>query len=271
MPRISFDEVISELDHVDDPDVLERASKNIATTIALEMVRPQNWWGVGIDPLVLYGISADDGIPVAWIPGHKVLQALAAAPKGERRETLLVHEESVLQDCTRTLAECTDPWIANDVTLCKKAHEAYRALHHEAAMALCVSIGESLAEWASTPRFRSFASEEEREAWIKERKKAGKYGLAKYELGRTGLDIRRMEFNQKVLMAPIARFFTPWFPGSGAPAPEHLSRHVVAHRPTLAHFSRTNALVALMLDVSILREQQAWSDEVKSMEEEWNG
>ena len=52
-----------------------------------QMIRPENWWGVGVDPLVLYRIAEEDGIPVAWVPDQSVLKD---------------HPEAVLGRLTRT-------------------------------------------------------------------------------------------------------------------------------------------------------------------------
>lgn len=267
MPRVGFADVIAELDHVDDTDVLEKAKTNTALRLALEMIRPRNWWGTVGDPDLLFRIAREDGIPVAWIPRGPILAELASVTGGVARRQILVDRQlEVLEDCYEALDACDDPWVGEHVALARKAIEAYRGGHHEAAMALAVSTAEPLAVWASTPRVRGFDSRAEKEAWEKRRKKIGKYAWAEYELGAVGVDVSRYTFKQQILMGPIPRFFTPWHPGTGTPTPEQLSRHVVAHQPTLSHFSIDNALVAIMLDVSILREQQAWSEEVRSME-----
>lgn len=132
-------------------------------------------------------------------------------------------------------------------------------------MALAVSIGEPLAVWASTPRVKGFDSKAEKDTWEKERTRK-KYTWAERELATVGVNLSRYEFKYLVLIAPIPHFFTPWWPEKGDPPPEELSRHVVAHHPTVKHFSVDNALIALMLVTSLLREKQAWSEEVRSMD-----
>ncbi len=261
--------MIAQLDHVDDPDVLERIATNPALHHALEMARPRNWWGTCIDPKLLFSIARDDGIPVAWVPpGGDASRTRCGA--GRCSATRCV-ARSAGGDCGGLLEGARrvprDPWLDDDVTLARKAIAAYRDGHHEAAMALAVSVGEPLATWASKGRVRSFDSKADRDAWEKDRKNfKKKYHWAKDELGIVGLDVSRLVFKQQVLMAPIPRFFTPWFPEGGDPPPEFLSRHVVVHQPMLAHFSVENALVAIMLVASILREQQAGAEEVRSMD-----
>jgi hypothetical protein len=80
--------------------------------------------------------------------------------------------------------------------------------------------------------------------------------------------ISPLVFTYQVLITPISSFFTDWWPSSGKPVPSKLSRHVVAHHANVEHFTPVNALLALMLVVSILREQQEWSTEVRIMDSE---
>lgn len=68
-----FSDFIAELQHVDDPDVLDRVKTSPALRLALGMVRPENWWGVGVEPETLRRIAEEDGIPVAWVPRREVL------------------------------------------------------------------------------------------------------------------------------------------------------------------------------------------------------
>jgi hypothetical protein len=71
-----------------------------------------------------------------------------------------------------------------------------------------------------------------------------------------------VDFCYQVLIAPLPRFFTRYIPEKGDPLPEGLSRHAVAHQPTLSHFSETNTLLSLMLVTSIVRQMQDWFEEV---------
>ena len=71
---------------------------------------------------------------------------------------------------------------------------------------------------------------------------------------------------RNALIAPIVGFFKPFRVKNGDPIPTALSRHVVAHRATRVHFCEENALLALMLVTSLLREMQSWSEEVRFMD-----
>lgn len=260
---VRIEDVFAEFDHVDSPDVLDKANTNQALRLALEMSRPENWHGSGLTPDRILPIAVDDGIPVAWVPPTDVLKALVAAPRGQRHAVLLAHEREVLADCRRRLLECDDPWLDDTTHLLTCAFGAFDGGHQEAAMALAVSVGEPLALWASVPRVQGFDSKLARDKWERDRKRK-KYRLASMELDRVVPDspMHRYEVSRRALIGPLKTFFTEFRPGD--PKPDLLSRHVVAHAPTRGHFSRTNTLIALMLATSIVREQQEWSDDVRS-------
>jgi hypothetical protein len=79
-----------------------------------------------------------------------------------------------------------------------------------------------------------------------------------------GLRVRpELRVRRDALIAPILGFFTPYYPETGDPLPESISRHAAVHQPAPEHYTRTNALIGLMLCVSILREQEDWCLEVR--------
>jgi hypothetical protein len=251
-----FSDVVAEPDDVDD-----------LVVDVFEMIRPENWWGTDLSPKVLFTIARDDGIPVVWVPQPEVLLALAAAPDRKARlSVLLARKQEIIDHCKMIIHDCDDPWVTDEHDLAAKAIAAYEDGHQEAAMALAVSVGEPLAIWASTPRWKFFKSDAEQEAWERSRKKAGKYAWATLELNAVRADFSQYEVPRQALIAPIHRFFTKWYPDDEQKPPDGLSRHVVAHQPTPQHFSPENALLSLMLVTSLLREEQAWSEEVRRMD-----
>ncbi len=264
-----FGDIMAEFDHVDDPDVLERMKTNPALRAALEMTRPENWWGTGLNPKMLCEIARDGGIPVMWVPPSTVLLDLAVAPDHNARMlVLLLQKQEIIDNCKAITRYCDDPWVADACGLTGAAIAAYENGHHEAAMALAVSVSDPLAIWASTPRFRFFKSEAAKEMWEKSRKKS-KYMWASLELSDAMADLSYDHgWPYKALIAPIPLFFTNWFPDSGDEPPNSLSRHVVAHQPTQQHFSPENALLSLMLVTSLLYAIQEWSEGVRQMDSE---
>jgi hypothetical protein len=267
VPRIPFQNVIEQLQHVDDPDVLVKVKGNLALRLALDMSRPVNWRGTGLKPKDILAVATESGIPVAWVPPPSVLRMLVCTAPADRISVLRARTADVLNQCTKLLAECRDGWLGDDPVLVKRAIDALKAGHHEAAMALAVAVGESLARWASEERVHIFKSEADRNAWEKERKK-NKYGLAALELAAVGTrqELERIEVLRHALIGPIPRFFAPFHAKPGELIPETVSRHATVHRPTVSHLTPENALLAIMLCISILREQQAWCEEREAEE-----
>lgn len=219
----------------------------------------------------LLAAARSEGIPLAWVPRPDTISELnAAGGRDERLRSLRTHREETIDDCLALLGECKEAASAESVELARLAIDAVKASHHQAGMALAVSLGEPLAKWASPPRVKGFQSKEDQEDWKKKREKTH-YEHAQIEIDRLPAgDVAPWGFRYQVLIAPIPRFYTAYWPDKGVPAPTGLSRHVVAHQPTPDHFSETNALLALMLVVSILREQQDWTFEVRMGDERFD-
>jgi hypothetical protein len=269
---MSFRDVIDQFDHVDDPDVLDKAKTNRALSWALEMSRPENWRGSGLPPDQILSVATESGIPVAWVPPTHVLRALVAATPTDRMRVLLANEAEVLKQCGSILNECNDPGITDERHLIRRALAAYAGGFHEGAMALAVAVGEPLALWASVPRVQIFESEQEKMDFAKKRE-TQKYKLAKLELAAVGpvQKLTRLEVLRHALIGPIPKFFTPFHARPGEAIPATVSRHATVHKPTVKHLSQENALLAVMLCVSILREQQDWAEEVRDEEMFYDG
>ncbi len=260
---LKWDAVLAQMRYVDDPDVLEKAAEDPALSSALEFARPRNWWGIGVEPARILNVAKSSGIPVLWVPPMEVLKKIVNAPVVDRMEVLVANCDLVSATCREVLDECWDEVLADSVYLLGRALDAFGDGHVEAAMSLAVSVAEPLAQWASVPRVQMWEDEDEQKSYEKLAKQE-KYNIARYEIETLGGIPRlgRSRVQRLALIAPIPKFYTPFWPGDEE-VPESLSRHVVAHQPSRAHFSQGNALAALMLGVSFIREQQEWCDEVR--------
>ncbi len=260
---VPMKDIKEQFEFVDDPDAPERAKGNSALRIALDWLRPRNWHGSGLTPDQVLPIASESGIPVAWVPPQSVLLELAAAEPQQRVAVLMASEHVVLDHCKLVFAECDDAELRDPQMLAGRAVRAFEDSHHEAAMALAVAVAEQPAIWASERRVLSFFSDDERKAYEKAVK--SKYSLAQSEL--KVLETERARFRtgvpRRALLSPIPKFFQAFYPEQGHAVPETASRHATVHQPTVEHLTRENSLLAIMLCVSLLREQQAWIDEVR--------
>lgn len=272
MRFLKFGEIQAQVPYLDDPDVLERAESNRALRSALDHFRPENWHGIGIPPDQIIDMSAVSGIPTVWVPPRGLLRELVETSPTDRPQVLMSHRDEVIVDCRRVLAECRDDWIHNEQVLLTSAIDTFDLGQHAAAMALAVAVGEPLAKWGAVPRVLQFKSEsgylsqDRRDGVLRKwEKRPHKYRDAERELAGTGMlePLAPDDVLRRALLAPIPKFFTPYFPDKGHPLPDTVSRHAVAHQPTVEHMSVSNSLMSIMLGVSLLREQQSWAVEVR--------
>lgn len=178
---------------------------------------------------------------------------------------LMASETEVVAQCRLLLDECSDPWVSEMRTLIGRSLDAYQAGFHEAAMALAVAVGEPLALWASVPRVQMFESSQAEQEWEAKRKKREyRYKLAEIELEAVDPDApKSVKAHRNALIAPIPKFFAPYHGEQDEKIPDTVSRHATVHQPTIEHLSKENALLAVMLCVSLLRQQQDWAEEIR--------
>lgn len=256
--------IIDQFAYVDDPDAVERAQTNSALRIALNWLRPRNWHGSGLNPHDVLLAAEESGIPVVWVPPTEVLAEIVEAEPERRIAVLMANEESVLAACDSLIEYSDHSELRDTQTLATRALHAFRDRHHEAAMALAVSVAEGLAFWVSETRTLTHDTEQQ---WNDHEKRLNRgrnlryrYSLAQDLLDQMDAKERKSQFDvmHRALLAPIPRFFTRFYAGEEKPLPETPSRHATVHQPTVAHLSQSNALLSLMLCASYLREQQQW-------------
>jgi hypothetical protein len=217
------------------PDLGTRVAEGLRRAYAA------NWDVSGVRLRSVRAIVADDGIPIVWIPRGTIVTALmAASTRDERLQILGSHDAEILSDCGVCLGDCSAPELSEQVALTHRVIDAYAARLYEPAQALAVVVTERLI----TDHVAGGLEH-------------GSYVKAKQEAEFRD-SIMLAELRRAAAIAPIVRFYAEWFPSSGQPPPSELSRHVSVHLPNLEQYSRVNALLAVMLVVSLLREFTEW-------------
>jgi hypothetical protein len=189
---------------------------------------------------------ANDGIPVAWVPPAEVLTALLAAEDRPGRFRVLDEHRGTITAAVRlVLDEVTHPEIKRYVPLARRAVDAWDDGHLEAAQALSVAVAETV--------ITEFHAEGRKYAVVRK--------AALIDLEDPDGEVTLGALRYVVAIAPIASFYTPWWPSSGLPKPDLLSRHVTVHHADASHYTSDNAMIAVLLQVSVLRAvQQLLSD-----------
>ncbi len=207
---------------------------------ALERARealPPNWEGL-THYKQLGQIAKDDGIPVVWVPRSSVLADLVAAPdRGERVKVLLARQVEIAEDCRNVLSEVTDPDLVVRVPQALEAVQAFEAGLPQAAQTLAVAVSESLL----TQHIANGRS----------------YKDLSVDVAVETEDLSVIEVRSTFALLPVHRFYTPWWPNAGTPVPGELSRHVTVHHARADHLTTENAMIAIMLLSSLLRDLQA--------------
>ncbi len=187
---------------------------------------------------LLSEIAKDDGIPVVWVPRAEVLTNLVAAPdRPARVQVLLMRVPDIVEDCRQVLSEVTATDLLVRVPQAREAVDALEAGLSGAAQTLAVAVAESLlTEHVAQGR---------------------KYQRLADDVAVDTANISVQDVRSTFALLPVARFYAPWRPGSGTPPPEALSRHVTVHHARADHLTKENALIAVMLLASLLRDLDA--------------
>lgn len=177
-----------------------------------------------------------------WVPRAAIVeQLLALQGRRARLELLLSHREALIEDCRQVLEAVSQKHLAGQLSLVKKAVDAYAEGHDEAALALSVVATETAVGRAVSSNYKKVKED-------------------------IAFDLDTVPYARLRLyaaLAPIDQFYTKWFPDSHDPAPEALSRHVAVHQADQNHYTPGNALIAVLLATSILRALQEFHELAK--------
>ncbi|KRF44598.1 hypothetical protein ASH01_11440 [Terrabacter sp. Soil811] len=201
----------------------------------LEATRPPNWPSLLTYPLM--DRLAREGFPVAWVPGPDVLDELMRIGSPDvRGQALLARSEDVLRHAHGVLDEVTNDELKDYVVVLRQAlacvetsYAPAQALSLQAAAALAAQETKH-ANFASLRRFLD--SMKEMDAYT---------GAGGVKAAMTLLAV-----------APILERFVS---GIDLP-PTTPNRHAVAHIVSLEQYTPVNAMLSVLVAVSVLRQAQ---------------
>jgi hypothetical protein len=212
-----------------------------------------NWWPPNwprdIDLDAAQAVLNDDGLPLVWVPRAEVVgEVLAAETREQRVAVLVARRTEIAEDCREALADVDHPRLLPQRRLLAAAVDALADGHDEAAQSLAVLVAETAVLQAGA---------------------AGHIdGIAKHvKLYERVKDAVRVNLDEAPVwllrvaasLAPVAAFFTPFYPHKGDPVPTGMSRHVTVHFAFDEHYTEEHAVVAVLLMASLVRGlQQGW-------------
>lgn len=202
---------------------------------------PPNWPSK-LDWRKAVNIIQDEGIPLVWVPRSSIVEQIVAAPDWQSRMALLLeHRLNLVADCRDVLESVSHTALIDQVPLVRRAVDAFEAGHPEAAQALAVVVTETVVS-RTIEVDRKYA-----------RNHGGTYAVTAEQVLFDPHFVPFTRLRQRAALAPIAVFYTEWWPGMGTPAPDKLSRQVTVHHAQLDHYTSGNATIAILLATSVLR------------------
>lgn len=207
---------------------------------------PPNWrslTNVNVDTAV--SIVCDEGIPLAWVPRSDIVAKLVDASDMAARDTILVADAAdIALDCREALDEVTAPDLK---PLADLARDAILALERDtpaAAQALAGNV------------FDTFLRDAGRRGNIF----GAPLGYFKYDkvtkkITPVSDDTLLSDYRIACVLSPVLPALADYNPETD-PVPDRFGRHATAHRAHPAQYTLVNAVVAVMLMTSVLREAQ---------------
>lgn len=205
---------------------------------------PPNWPNnIELDRVIT--VVQDDGIPLVWVPRAEVVrEVLSAADRSARTDVLLEHVDQLVDDCRAVLDGIPAGPLKDQTYLALKALDALQEGHVEAAQALAVLVTETAVS----------------------RTLGRKYPVVKKQVFFNST-VTFGALRLRAALAPIGPFYQPWWPQPGQAPPSSLSRHVSVHQADRTHYTRANAVIAVLLATSVLRGLQEFSELVAAARE----
>jgi hypothetical protein len=229
-------------------DAIKRIAEQLSADVGSAPVGyyPPNWWSVPqLDGDAATAIMHDEGIPLAWVPRAEVVADLIAAPDAAVRDTILVaRTPEIVVDCRQRLAEVRDAGLQHLDGLIDDALRALEQSNPTAAQALAANVFDTLL----------------RDVLRRGRLFAGSTGRFKYQHVTGGITPVSDEtligvYRASCVLTPVLKALAE-FNFEADPVPGRFTRHATAHRAGMTQYTPANAVIAIMLATSLLREAQ---------------
>lgn len=199
---------------------------------------PPNWRDLG-DDLTLWPLVeiAEAGYPTAWVPRAAVLQELIDADERGRQAVFAARRVEIIEDCRACLDEVTSAELVDLTAKLREALEVADAGHLVAAQALAASVFDTVLRQT-----------------IKPERINGYYKKAKQEIEERHENASLAELRWGVVHVPALVALDMFDGPSGDPVPTIFNRHASAHAVGPEQYTEANAVIALALATSLVRE-----------------
>lgn len=205
---------------------------------AMERGCPPNWGGVEVDRSLSALVEITEaGLPTAWVPRASVLQELIAAKDAHRPAVFGRHRQEVIEDCRAVLAEVTSTALAEYVEALDEALDVAKVEKLRATQALAGSVFDTILRHT-----------------IKPARISGYYKRVKTEISARHENASIAELRWGLVHVPAVIALNMFDPSKGDPIPKNFNRHACAHAVGRAQYTPANAVIALAITASMIRE-----------------
>ncbi len=207
---------------------------------------PENWRDIPYPCLDAALHLMNDGIPLIWVPRSSVVaQLMQASGAAGRAEVLAQARRDVADDCSAVLADITAPHLAPLAVMAAEAVRTLRDGYCAGAQALATSVFDT---WLRLMVRRSILFDPPP-------KRIGFYPNVVRQIEPVSGDLPVVHLRAAGALAPVLLALARFFPGDEALT--HFARHATVHAAIPEHYTDANAVVAVMLMTSALRQAQA--------------
>ena len=205
---------------------------------------PANWPG---DPDWEAALEImNDGIPLMWVPREEIVTALMRADDGPaRRDVLVQRAAEIIVDCQATLGEVEAAELRPLAGLTGDACKAMADGHRAASQALAANVFDT---WLRQAARRGVRLQLPANGWFA-------YKNVRGQLEPVTGDVSLRNLRAEGALAPAFMALAA-FDGADA-VPAEFTRHATAHAAGPEQYNDANAVIALMLASSVLRQAQA--------------
>lgn len=205
---------------------------------AIRRGTPPNWHDLddGVRLSDLLGIT-EAGLPTAWVPRAEVLAELIDVTEADRPVVFATRRIEIIEDCRTALKDVTSPELDDLVDILGEALTVAEEGRLAAAQALAACVFDTILRHT-----------------IKPLRIAGYYPKAKAEITNRHENASMAELRWGLVhvaaIAALEKFDHP----AGDPIPPSFNRHASAHAVSRVQYTPANAMIALALATSLIRE-----------------
>jgi len=232
-------------------DLLQSFNTNLVQNL-WEHHGPQNWALLGFNRRAqAEDVIRDEGIPLVWVPRSELVVELCDAPDfAARCQVLDDHAADVMEDCRKVLAEIpAGGRVPKLISEAEQAIGSFEAGFPGPAQSHAANLVDSTlrnmnrqgAAFGTLPKFV--------------------YSTVVKLCDTTSGTTTLVNYRSVWVLGVMPMTFTTWNPDKGDPVPTTFSRHATSHAlDDPDHHCRVNAIVSIMVAVSLLREvyESSW-------------